>query len=255
MVIVEFRFYEELNDFLRPEQRKRPFCHAYAERATVKHAIEALGVPHTEVELILANGESVDFRYVLHDGDRISVYPQFEALDVMSLVRVRDRTLRKIQFIADAHLGTLARYLRFLGFDTLYRNDFRDDEIAQISLAQRRIVLTRDRDLLMRRAITHGCYVRAPLPSKQLEEVTRRLDLAGAIRPFTRCSVCNQLLEPIDKQSLHDMLAPDIVCRYKEFRVCRACHRVYWQGSHWHRLQRLIRSALGDTGTSVVGIE
>ena len=217
MVIVEFRFYEELNDFLRPEQRKRPFCHAVAERAIVKHAIEALGVPHTEVELIIANGESVDFCYVLHDGDRISVYPQFESLDVMSLVRVRDRTLRRIQFIADAHLGALAKYLRFLGFDTLYRNDFRDDEIAQISLAQHRIVLTRDRDLLMRRAITHGCYIHAPLPSKQLEEVTRRLDLARAIRPFTRCSVCNQLLEPIGKQSLRDMLAPLFYTVIKSF--------------------------------------
>lgn len=248
MALVEFRFYEELNDFLRPEQRKRSFRHASAQRATVKHAIEALGVPHTEVELIMANGESVDFGYVLRDGDRISVYPVFESLDVTPLVRVRDRTLRKLRFIADAHLGALARYLRFLGFDTVYRNDFSDDEIARIALEEHRIVLTRDRDLLMRRTITHGCYVRASLPSQQLQELTRRLDLAGAIQPFTRCSLCNQRLESIDKQSLHTLLAPAVVDRYKVFWSCRACHRVYWQGSHWHRLQGLIRDALGETG-------
>lgn len=161
MVTASFRFYEELNDFLAPEQRGRAFTCRCARAATTKHMIEALGVPHTEVELVLVNGESVDFGRVLADGDRVAVYPKFEALDIAPLLRVRERPLRAIRFVADAHLGGLAHLLRMTGFDTLYDNHFRDDEIERLAHAEQRIMLTRDRELLKRRTITHGCYARA----------------------------------------------------------------------------------------------
>src|SRR5262245_24328999 len=148
MAIAQFRFYEELNDFLAPDYRKREFEHRCAREASVKNAIEALGVPHTEVELILVNGGSVDFSYRVREGDRISVYPKFEAFDIGSLLRVRPRPLRQTRFIADAQLGGLARLLRMLGFDTLYDNGRSDREIRRQAVDEGRIILTRDRELL-----------------------------------------------------------------------------------------------------------
>ena len=172
-----FRFYEELNDFLAPALRKRDIEYRCARAATVKNAIEALGVPHTEVELILVNGESVDFSYLMREADRVSVYPKFESFDIQPLLRVREAPLRELRFVADAHLGGLARLLRMLGFDTLYSNAITDEEIRDLAQADGRIVLTRDRDLLKRREITHGCFVRSLKPSQQLREIVQRLQL------------------------------------------------------------------------------
>ncbi len=251
MAIAEFRFYEELNDFILPERRKRAFLYACAERATVKNAIEALGVPHTEVEVILVNGESVDFSYLVQNGDRIAVYPQFEAIDITPLLKVRARPLRRTRFVADAHLGGLAKYLRLLGFDTLYRNDFRDEEVAQIAAADRRIVLTRDRSLLMHRKITHGCYVRAMKPRQQLEEVLGRLDLSRSIKPFTRCICCNLTLEPITKEAVLNRLPANTIEFYQKFWTCRKCDRIYWAGSHYRRLQAVVEKTLQQNNKGV----
>ncbi len=192
-----FRFYEELNDFLAPERRGREFSAPCARAATTKHMIEALGVPHTEVELILLNGESVGFDRLLADGDRVAVYPTFEAFDVTPLLRLREQPLRVSRFVADAHLGGLAHLLRMMGFDTLYDNNFADDEIERLAASEHRIVLTRDRELLKRSSITHGMYVRALRSPLQLREVFDRLDLARAARPFTRCLHCNANLVSI----------------------------------------------------------
>src|SRR3569832_2379556 len=200
MVNATFRFHEELNDFLAPARRRQAFTvpcaeaattkHIHedlydflapafrrlaftvpcAEAATTKHMIEALGVPHTEVELMLVNGESVGFGRLLQDGGYVAVSPRFEAMDVAPLVRVREHPLRHPRFVADAHLGGLARMLRMLGFDTLYDNHIHDDTIVAICEQDGRIVLTRDRELLKRRAVTHGCYVHALKPVAQLRE-------------------------------------------------------------------------------------
>ncbi len=249
MAVAEFRFYEELNDFLNRAQRKQPFRYACARRATVKNAIEALGVPHTEVELILVNGESVAFSRIIEDGDRISVYPQFEAFDVTPLLQVRDHPLRSTRFIADAHLGALAKYLRIVGFDTLYRNDYRDCEVAATAVEQRRIVLSRDKGLLMHKAVTHGCYVRATRPLEQLEEVLTRLDLYGSIAPFTRCLLCNALLRPMSHEEAAGRVPGDTACHYTDFRACEDCDRVYWAGSHFRHLSAVLEAALDRPDT------
>ena len=199
MVTATFRFYEELNDFLAPPRRGHEFECRCAQAATVKHMIEALGVPHTEVELVLVNGESSGFERMLQEGDRVAVYPKFEAFDVSPLLRLRERPLRVMRFVADAHLGGLARLLRMAGFDTLYDNDLRDNEIEAIATQQGRIVLTRDRELLKRRSITHGCYLHALKPAQQLREIFERLELARSVRPFSLCLYCNAPLHPIDK--------------------------------------------------------
>ena len=240
MVAATFRFYEELNDFLAPDRRGHEFVCACARAATTKHMIEALGVPHTEVELVLVNGESVGFDRLLGDGDRVAVYPKFEALDIAPLLRVREQPLRVTRFIADAHLGGLARLLRMSGFDTLYDNHFRDDEVERISSAENRIVLTRDRELLKRRGITHGCYVHAVRSAEQLREIFTRLDLARSARPFTLCLHCNASLHSIDKARVAAVLPPTVRAHYEQFSFCDVCERVFWEGSHWRRMRSML---------------
>lgn len=239
MAQVELRFYEELNDFLPPERRKSPFTHALTRRTSVKDLIESFGVPHTEVEVILVNGESVDFSYIVRPGDRISVYPVFESLDITPLVRLREKPLRESRFVIDANLGRLARYLRLLGFDVIYRNDFTDREVAQIAQRQKRIVLTRDRALLQQKIITHGYFVRADKPREQVREVLARLDLYGAVRRFTRCLRCNGELETVDKQAVLHRLEPKTRKYYDRFRRCKDCGQAYWKGSHFDRMEKL----------------
>ena len=244
MVTATFRFYEELNDFLAPARRGHEFACPCARAATTKHMIEALGVPHTEVELVLVNGESVGFGLLLRDGDRVAVFPKFEALDVTPLLRVREQALRVTRFVADAHLGGLAHLLRMTGFDTLYDNHFRDDEVERVAGAQGRIVLTRDRELLKRRTITHGCYVRALRSAQQLREIFERLDLARSARPFTLCLSCNAPLRPIDKALVAPLLPPRVREGCERFSVCEVCRRVFWEGSHWQRMRSMVDGLL-----------
>ncbi len=244
MVTATFRFYEELNDFLAPERRQRSFDSPCARAATVKHMIEALGVPHTEVEIILVNGESVDFNTLVKDGDRIAVYPKFETFDVSQLLKVRSEPLRTLRFIADAHLGGLARLLRLAGFDTLYNNHFQDDEIEIIAALENRIVLTRDRELLKRRSITHGCYVHTLKPAQQLRELFDRLDLTNSARPFSLCLQCNTPLRSVNKAIVLDRIPPTARLLYQHFSICDICEGIFWQGSHWQRMRALLDNTM-----------
>lgn len=244
MVTATFRFYEELNDFLAPEHRGHEFAAACARAATTKHMIEALGVPHTEVELILVNGVSVGFDCLLRDGDRVAVYPVFEALDITPLLRVREHPLRDTRFVADAHLGGLAHLLRMTGFDTLYDNHFDDREIAELSAREHRIVLTRDRELLKRRNITHGCYVHALKSAAQLREIFARLDLARSARPYTLCLHCNTPLRALDTALARERVPPRVAAHYTRFSTCDTCRRVFWEGSHWRRMQALLAEVM-----------
>jgi uncharacterized protein with PIN domain len=189
---------------------------------------------------VLLNGESVGFGARLREGDRVAVYPKFEALDITPLLRVRARALRSTRFVADAHLGGLARLLRMTGFDTLYDNHFQDDEIERIAGAQERVVLTRDRELLKRRGVTHGCYVHALHPAQQLREIFDRLDLARSARPFTLCLNCNAPLRAIDKVQVAAALPPSVRERYQRFSTCDVCRGVFWEGSHWERMRTLV---------------
>lgn len=251
MVTATFRFYEELNDFLPPERRRRAFDAACARAATTKHMIEALGVPHTEVELVLVNGETAGFDRLIAEGDRVAVYPKFEAFDVSELLRVRAKPLRTTRFVADAHLGGLARLLRMTGFDTLYDNGFDDAEIADLCEREHRIVLTRDRELLKRRNVTHGCYVRALAAAEQLQEVFDRLDLAGSARPFTLCLHCNAPLREIAKADVLHRLPDKVRERHERFATCDQCQGVFWPGTHWQKMSSLVEAVIGNTPRSM----
>lgn len=245
-----FRFYAELNDFLPAERRQKEFSCEFRGRQSVKHLIESLGVPHTEVDLVLINGEPCGFSRIVQDGDRVSVYPVFEALDVKPVSRVRSKPLRRTRFVADAHLGRLASYLRMLGFDTLYRNDFTDPELTALSVSERRILLTRDRDLLKHKSITHGYFVRETAPRRQLLEVLRRFDLAGAAAPFTRCLRCNGPLARISRRRA----APDVPERSRRhasrFLRCKSCNQLYWDGSHYRRMVSFVERLLAELGAA-----
>ena len=241
MATARFRFYEELNAFLAPDRRKQEFVHHFERRASVKDMIESFGVPHTEVDLILVDGRSVDFSWIVQDGDRISVYPVFERLDITPLVKLRPRPLREPRFVVDCNLGRLARYLRLLGLDCLYDNGYSDDDVARIGQQEQRIVLTRDRRLLQRRIVTHGCFVHAVEPRRQVREVLQRLDLYRRLRPFSRCTRCNGPLETVDKKAISDRLQPLTRRYYHAFRRCTRCGHLYWKGSHHARATELVR--------------
>ena len=242
MATAQLRFYEELNDFLAPALRKVAFTHTFERRTSVKDMIESFGVPHTEIDIILVNGRSVDFAYIVQDGDRISVYPVFESLDVSPLMRLRPAPLRTPAFILDTNLGRLARYLRLLGFDCLYENDYDDDTVADIAQRESRIVLTRDRALLQRKIITRGFFVRAVEPRMQVREILARLDLYRQVQPYSRCTRCNGMLQRVDKQTVDDRLEPKTRKYYDSFMRCSRCGQVYWQGSPHARAQRLIEA-------------
>ena len=245
----EFRFYEELNDFLPPERRRASFVYSVAGTRSVKDAIEAIGVPHTEVDLILVDGESVGFERVLRGGERVAVYPMFELLDIAPLQHLRPRPLREPRFVLDTHLGKLARHLRMAGFDCLYRNDYRDSELVTAALAEQRIILTRDLGLLKQRLVTHGYFVRATESEGQLREVVRVLQLQSGLRPFTRCRECNAALREVPKTEVEARLPPKVRAAYEHFQLCPGCGRIYWEGSHYARLRRLLdRTAQPDAG-------
>jgi uncharacterized protein with PIN domain len=239
-----FRFYAELNDFLAPGRRQISFTHFFRDRVSVKHLIESLGVPHSEIDLILVNGRPESFGYIVQDKDSISVYPVFESLDISPVGRLRPQPLRETRFVLDIHLGQLARYLRLIGFDTLYENDYQDDELAQISSQQRRILLTKDRGLLKRKLVTHGYCVRESNPEQQLLEVVRRFDLGESIEPFQRCLRCNGLLQEIVKKEISQQLLADTRQYYDEFHMCQSCNQVYWKGSHYQRMRSFLKRVL-----------
>lgn len=247
MATARFRFYEELNDFLPPAQRKVEFGHDFARRTSIKDMIESFGVPHTEIEIILVNGYSVDFSYIVNNGDRVSVYPMFESFDISPLLRLRPAPLRDPRFVIDTNLGRLARHLRLLGFDCLYENDFSDAKVAFISQKDQRIVLTRDRRLLQRKIIDRGYFVRTTDPKEQVREVIERMDLYELAKPFSRCTRCNGLLEKVPKSAVEHLLQPKTRRYYHRFRQCPQCGQIYWQGSHADRARKMVQRFLDRT--------
>jgi uncharacterized protein with PIN domain len=237
---VTLRFYEELNDFLPQTLRKRSFTYGISQKQNIKHLIECFGVPHTEVEVILVNGRSVSFEHIVQADDRISVYPVFESLDVRPLLRLRPRPLRSLRFIADAHLGKLARYLRLLGFDCLFFNDAGDSRLVTLSVDQGRVLLTRDRNLLMRRVLTHGCFIHTTEPKLQLQEIVQRLQLESEYNAFTRCMECNGRLKAVERSCIESQLPRHVSENYNEFWCCEDCGRIYWKGSHYREMRNFI---------------
>jgi len=239
------RFYAELNEFLPLRCRKVCFRHCFRQRGSVKDMVESLGVPHTEIAMILVNGHSVDFSYIVNDGDRVSVYPAFESLDIAPLKRLHPRPLPVPRFVLDAHLGRLAAYLRMLGFNTLYRNDYSDQQLTEISANEGRILLTRDRGLLKRRQITYGHYIYEIQPRRQLAEVVRYFRLTSEVKPFSRCIRCNGDIRPVSREEVLSKLPRRVAAGCHRFWHCPQCGKVYWEGTHVQRMRQMIDGLLG----------
>jgi uncharacterized protein len=239
---VTVRAYAELNDFLKPEARGATLRRPFRTHQTVKDVLEAMGIPHTEVDLILVNGDAKNFDHRPTIGDRIAAYPVFEAFDIGSTTRLRPVPLRNPRFVVDVNLGRLARLLRLLGFDVWWSSDAQDQTLVDISLAEQRILLTRDRPLLKRRALTHGLFIRSENGEEQIVEILRRLHLRHRLAPFTRCVRCNGTLAAVTKGEVVDRLQPLTRRYYDDFSRCTGCGQIYWRGSHHARLVRLVES-------------
>ena len=237
---VEVRFFGGLDDLLPPSRRGRLLATGVAAGTTVKDLAESFGIPHTEIGGILVNNEAVDFACQLQDGDRVSVYPVGEVPPGSSFVRLDLPSPRPPRFVLDVHLGRLARSLRLLGFDCVWRNDSTDKELVEISVAEQRILLTRDRGILKRARVSHGYLVRATDRRRQIIEVLDRFDLFEAISPFGRCLECNGVLEPVAKADVEHDLPPRTRRDFDVFQRCPECDRIYWKGSHFDQLSSLV---------------
>lgn len=240
MSSVTFYFHGDLIDFLADGQRrqKRPFY----PQTSVKHAIESIGPPHTEVGGIVINGRGVDFDAMLQPGDAVAVYAWDGAPD--TAVPLRPPIPHPTPFLLDNHLGRLARTLRLLGFDTRYPDGNHDDaDLARMAHDEGRVLLTRDRGLLKRSLVVHGYCLRTRDAEAQLHAVLHRFKLHDEIRPWTRCLRCNGRLRPIAKDKISDRLEPKTKKYFHDFQICQACDQIYWQGSHFHKLAALVQRA------------
>jgi uncharacterized protein with PIN domain len=246
MSTATLRFYAELNDFLPRDRRQRPWTIEFADPAPVRHLIEGCGVPHTEVDLVVRDGHSIDLETLVGPGERIAVYPMFEALDIRRALRLRPKPLRPLRFVADAHIGALSRRLRMLGFDTLWQNDIGDAELVRLASREHRVLLTRDRRLLMRRSVTHGCYIRATSTDAQLAYLVERLQLCSEIAPFSRCLVCNGRMVADEFKTIQDSVPPGVRRTQTRYWRCNECAKVYWRGTHWAAMARRISETCLD---------
>jgi uncharacterized protein with PIN domain len=241
-----FRFYAELNELIAPINRYREVERHCPPGATVKHMIEVFGVPHTEVEWVIVNGQAADFNYRMHDRDHVAVHPASVAPEIAHTIRLPGRPLRGVRFIADAHLGQLAKRLRILGFDVLYDNAYHDRDLADIFIRDDRIVLTRDRSVLIQKTILRGCFLHSKTSNDQVREVLARCHAVDALHPFTRCLECNGALLDVDKQKVAHLLPERSGEAFDHFRQCKNCGKVYWGGSHKRQMQEWVARILGD---------
>jgi uncharacterized protein with PIN domain len=236
--VIHIRLFGNLGDFLPDFRKGRRFEYTVKGCPSVKDALEALGVPHVAIDVILVNRTAVDFSCQLKEGDDVRAYPEgyLKAAGVLHLLKPP----LKFQFIADSHLGKLARDLRLLGFSVLYRNEFPDSLIVRMAARQRRIVLTRDKGILKQKVLHWGYWVRSCHHDRQVREIIKRYDLLKHLSPFSRCVECNGLIEAVAKARVEDQLPPLTRRYYRNFFRCRKCRRIYWKGSHYRRLMLFV---------------
>ncbi len=236
----EFHFAPELAELLPRALRAHPVVCAVAPHQSIKHAIEGLGIPHTEIGAVTVNGENRPMSARLAPADRVEVFPPTPPLPAAGELP---------RFIADAHLGRLARYLRFAGYDTLWKNAWDDAELVAIAAREHRIALTCDRALLMHRTLPAGCYLRSRQPRAQLAEVARRYALALDGAQTSRCLECNAVPLPVALAEVAGELPPRTRAAFAQFWRCPGCRRTYWRGSHWQRLQAALAATAGAPAT------
>jgi hypothetical protein len=242
------RFYAELNEYLPQELRWITFDRTVSDGSTLWQVLESIQVPSNAIDLVLVNGESESLDYRLREGDRVSVYPVFDSIDVTPITKVENRPLRRLQFVLDAHLGKLAHHLRMLGFDAMYRNDYRRDDLVRIATAENRILLSKSRSLFDTVVIEAGYCVKSSNPREQLTEVLQRFDLWRSVHPFQRCLHCNTVLHTTAKESVADRLPEKVRRFYNDFTVCPLCGKTYWRGTHFEKMMEFTRRIYAESG-------
>jgi len=235
-----FQFHPLLSPLLDRRFRYDPYLYHFKDSPSVKDAIEACGVPHTEVDVVLANGQSVTFDFRLQDGISVKIVPFGVLSDQQGLVHLSPPTSDPATFILDVHLGRLARRLRLLGLDCYYRNDCDDPSLIETALTQGRIILTRDRGILKHAAVRQGMLIRSGVVDEQVLQVLRRYQHSVRLSPFRRCPDCNGYLLPVAKDTIRDRLLPGTQRDYDQFQQCASCSKLYWEGSHYLRIKAWI---------------
>lgn len=241
-----FRFHGSLGDFLAAGRRDGAFDHDFRDRASVKDMFESLGVPHPEVEYVVANGHAVDFTHLVDDGDRIDVYPHDVSPEPLPALRAGVPFPDDPVFLLDVHLRRLAGYLRLIGIDTHWSAHAGDPQLASEAGTNGHVLLTRDLGLLKRSVVDHGYFVRSTAPRAQLLEVVDRFALRPHAQPFARCMRCNGAIEQVAKEDVQHLVDERSRPFYDRYARCTGCGRVYWDGAHFDRLCRLVNTVLPE---------
>lgn len=230
--------YGNLVDFLPAHDREKWVSVPFQGRQTLKHLIESLGVPHPEIDAVTVDDHPAGLDDFGQPGSQVQVSP----------FQPGDRRLRPkdLGFILDGHLGKLASHLRILGYDARYHPDTVDEVLAATSASEQRILLTRDRGLLKRRAVVYGYCIRNEDVRQQMQEVVTRYNLAAGIDLFSRCPRCNGRLMPAEKDAVASRLEPNTLKYFNRFWLCQTCGQVYWRGSHVERILDQLRDILPD---------
>ncbi|MCP4576291.1 MAG: Mut7-C ubiquitin/RNAse domain-containing protein [Deltaproteobacteria bacterium] len=241
-----FRFNGELNDFLPPDRRMRGFASRFKGRESIKDKIEALGVPHSEVDFILVNGKSVAFNYILDNGDHIGVYPWIETLDVPGITHLMHMPTGSPRFIADQNIHDIVKIMRALGLDVFQDQIFSPEELVHISINEKRIILSTSRQLLKRKRVVHGFFIRQGNREAQIQKIVNRLSLKNRCKPFSRCLICNTLLEMVEKESVWERIPPKTRNHCNDFARCLSCNRIYWKGTHYQKIKEKVDRILSS---------
>jgi hypothetical protein len=244
MSTVHVRFFEELNQYLSIDQRKKWIDISTGEGTTLQNLLNTLKIPISEVELIIVNGHSQRLDYVLQSGDRLAVYPKFESFDIHEHVQFREHPLRNPKFLCDNHLGKLCKYLRMIGFDCLFEQLSGHPHLITQSNKENRIILSRDQKRNQYPAITHFILITSSHPSDQVKQVIRQLSLENFISPLSRCLRCNTPLVTVPKKQILHKLEPETARDFHEFFQCTQCQRIYWKGSHYENMWKLIQTKI-----------
>lgn len=244
---VQLNLHGDLDFFVRPGAYGRRIERGLGEKTSVKDVIEGCGVPHPEVDLILVNGQPVDFDYAISTDATVELYPV--KTGPPNFKEKRLQATNTTCFVVDGHLGKLARDLRLLGFDVAYDPLAEDRQLIDIMERENRALLTRDRRLLMHAIVKTGYYPRSQNADEQTIEVTRRFNLLDSIAPFTRCIRCNGLLRNVSKAEIVERLEPLTNIYYEQFQRCTDCEQIYWRGSHFSKLKERLEKIRLDSNS------
>jgi uncharacterized protein len=240
-VTVEVRLCGDLVRFVPARLRNKDIRVAYDGTSSLGHVVESIGVPLTEVGALCIDGHTVPPAHRLAEGDVVEVDP---------VTRPQAVATSPPRFLLDVHLGALARWLRVLGVDTAYDTDADDEALVSHAVRERRVLLTKDRGLLRRRALPYAAYVRGSRVEAQLTDVLDRFE--PPLAPYTRCPVCNGTLTTVAKDEIAHLLEPGTRRSYDDYARCTQCRQIYWPGAHARRLDDVIRLARARVSNGTV---